>query len=745
MNRKSKIIVSIICILLVLLILLGLTYGYYLTKINGNTNDKSISINMADLELTYDDVDGLIEAPNILPGDVITKSFTVKNTGNTKINDYAVYLSDVVNTFEDKDDLNLTLTCTSDKGNCKGTNIIYPKDDLILITNDIEQGELQSYELKVEFIETNDDQSDNMDKIISGNILIKDLKELGNKVVNNDGADSATIDNSKLLSNYRIYGNSLQGDISFDYQQLETISATQPNSNPRTAGFNTGYKWKEVSKIEVTMQFLNTPTNGSMIFKSITSSASDSASPYISSGTNNVYFNGITGSVTTDYTREELTNNGLKTLEINIDSNESEYYIYFGAWNDAAYSANWQLKSLKIYNLNNNLVRDWVPCYRKSDNVIGIYDRIHDYFQSNKGTGTLKKGVTLPTPNEPLTISSVGDLVTDTTDEHYGKYKIPVITSGNLYNIETQGAPYKGQVQDNKIITSGCTATYITTYQYLSNYLGKTVTISFDLTTSEDGTFLIYQYQSNGIGVDFSDPHPSMVAGKKKKIVVTGVVKELPNKNPNYSKGAIAIYKSGYAGTYTIENIQFEFGEEATDYKPYSEPNITNIYLDEPLRKVGEFADYIDFKTKSVVRNVGVYDLQNITFNITSSVYVGQKTLPFQVNSAVGLSTNYLLSTHFINAYNDYGGGKATNHLMVWNKNSIRVQGYGNENFTSGSILKQFMQEQANIGKPVLLYYPLSTETKEEIEVGNINIENASSFAVNTSINTSKIELDYIK
>ena len=39
-------------------------------------------------------------------------------------------------------------------------------------------------------------------------------------------------------------------------------------------------------------------------------------------------------------------------------------------------------------------------------------------------------------------------------------------------------------------------------------------------------------------------------------------------------------------------------------YKPYDEPITTNIYLDEPLRKVGDYADYIDSKNSKLVRNI---------------------------------------------------------------------------------------------------------------------------------------------
>lgn len=50
----------------------------------------------------------------------------------------------------------------------------------------------------------------------------------------------------------------------------------------------------------------------------------------------------------------------------------------------------------KIYNVkiytSGNLVRDFIPCYRKSDDVIGLYDLVNDAFYTNAGTGTFTKG-----------------------------------------------------------------------------------------------------------------------------------------------------------------------------------------------------------------------------------------------------------------------------------------------------------------------------------------------------------------
>ena len=45
-----------------------------------------------------------------------------------------------------------------------------------------------------------------------------------------------------------------------------------------------------------------------------------------------------------------------------------------------------------------------------------------------------------------------------------------------------------------------------------------------------------------------------------------------------------------------------------TSFEPYISPVTTNIFLDEPLRKVGDYADYVDFEKQKIVRNVEVLD-----------------------------------------------------------------------------------------------------------------------------------------
>ena len=190
MNRKQKIIVSITGIFLVLLILVGLTYAYFLTRIQGNTNTKSISVTTADLKLTYGDGNGIIAPTDkLLPGTTLqSKTFTVTNEGDSKT-EYGVIFDKVFNELSRQQDLVYTLNCTSTIGNCNGvTNeTIFPngggtKDNGtgygIAVTNSIEKNAVHTYTLVVKYLDPNVDQSEDMGKTIQARVNIADLKSL---------------------------------------------------------------------------------------------------------------------------------------------------------------------------------------------------------------------------------------------------------------------------------------------------------------------------------------------------------------------------------------------------------------------------------------------------------------------------------------------------------------------------------------------------------------------------------------
>lgn len=52
---------------------------------------------------------------------------------------------------------------------------------------------------------------------------------------------------------------------------------------------------------------------------------------------------------------------------------------------------NHRIYYFKLYN-QGSVVRDFIPCYRKRDDEIGLYDLVEGVFYTNKGTGLFTKG-----------------------------------------------------------------------------------------------------------------------------------------------------------------------------------------------------------------------------------------------------------------------------------------------------------------------------------------------------------------
>ena len=650
MSRKNKIIISVTGIILVLVTLIGLTYAYYLTRINGNTNDKSVTVSLANLELTYSDGNGLIEATNIVPGEVIaTKTFSVENTGDKKVINYTVYLDDVINTFENKNDVKLTLTCTSSKGNkCTGTEITYPSTDTLLSINDIEVEEKHNYELKVEFIETNTDQSIDMNKELSGNIIIRDLKGTGSEITNTKGTNSVSVDNAKLLSNYRIYGNSVQGENLFNKNTAERQYA-----------------------------YINTSNN-------TYSGSSDSASLIIPCETNTSYkISHNTPNMAIfriAYINDEVPNIGSSVNANNVTiANSNENILYLETGNECKYI----------------VVQGNASSY---DNFIKTLE--------------VKK---IPTPNNSLEINSVGDLVTDTNDSNYGKYKIGVKTTGkNLFNLN------RAEKDKGLVWASGI-------------YYNLVGSVASDFIEVQKNSTYVSKYNLQVIYFDKNYNYISSFNGSNVTKTFT-----ITNENCKYVK--IAFRPSDNTGTTdfkTVGDLMLEENKTVSDYQDYIE-QITNIYLDEPLRQISNYTDYMDFKSGKVVRNIkelkfdGTEDWKNYTTTNVNQMYLENLISSTSSSCLSNIAPYGVLA----NSRQNYKYGCYT----VTSGTGIAFQLYGWNSSLTVSQWKTWLNTNN-----VMADYILKETLEESISLPSIDLNKVKYINIESSTNPSSIELDYVK
>lgn len=183
MNRKTKIIVNVTGIILIILMLLSLTYGYFMTKVKGNTNTKSIQASSAKKIVEYTDLSEEISGKIIEPGYETIKIFTVKNIGTTSAT-YHIYLDNVINDFIRTQDIIYTLyrkegNNTIDTANLSESDIvasgIFPQiNNYILINENIETpNNYYTYALKINYINSEEIQDEDQGHTFSFKVQIK--------------------------------------------------------------------------------------------------------------------------------------------------------------------------------------------------------------------------------------------------------------------------------------------------------------------------------------------------------------------------------------------------------------------------------------------------------------------------------------------------------------------------------------------------------------------------------------------
>ena len=228
-----------------------------------------------------------------------------------------------------------------------------------------------------------------------------------------------------------------------------------------------------------------------------------------------------------------LDNTLIKTLSTSSFTSTINLYVFalnelfIGSTNIETRNCTAKLYELKIYD-DNILIRDFVPCYRKSDNEIGMYDLVSNQFYTNVNLKpiignkkVLKKyiGENLvygkETPNYEQKVNYTmlyyyGDECTDITGgwSIYGKYRSPTISKNtdhlyinissgwktgafgmtnsiDLTNFTCLLSLYKGKSSvTTKVITVQTSKATNSTYGSLDNVTGRISYLELPYTTA---------------------------------------------------------------------------------------------------------------------------------------------------------------------------------------------------------------------------------------------------------------------
>ena len=213
----------------------------------------------------------------------------------------------------------------------------------------------------------------------------------------------------------------------------------------------------------------------------------------------------------------------------------------------------------------------------------------------------------------------------------------------------------------------------------------------------------------------------------------------------------IYIY-SGATFENTILKPQLVLGEISTDYEPYAEPTTTNIYIKEPLRKIDEYFDYIDFEKGVVHRKIYNEFFKTVTSasseNTTYKKFItniSKKPLLKSLNpssSNAGDMAGYAVSNKFQQSKVNYNNlGKNPNLIQSY----ITTGGaYRVANTFDDSSITTVAQANEKLGDGFDVCYVLETPIEQKIELPEILTNKGTNIiSTDTAVQPSNMEVTY--
>lgn len=165
-ESNAKIVGTLVLAIVILIAIVATgTYSFYAATVNQSNPDNKVSKEAAKLD--FEIVDGSLTGDNLIPGDTVTKTFSIKNKGNVEGN-YSIVWKSVTNNFANKSDLIVTLVED-------GTEIIRASDNKTLPATTttpvtikdnltIPAGATKNYTLTITYKNTSNNQMEDMGK-----------------------------------------------------------------------------------------------------------------------------------------------------------------------------------------------------------------------------------------------------------------------------------------------------------------------------------------------------------------------------------------------------------------------------------------------------------------------------------------------------------------------------------------------------------------------------------------------------
>lgn len=399
----------------------------------------------------------------------------------------------------------------------------------------------------------------------------------------------------------------------------------------------------------------------------------------------------------------KLNNQELKTFPDNSGNDINakvtilnSYDITNGTMSDT-YGFIGKLYTCKIYD-NDTLVRNFIPCYRKTDNVVGLYDLVNGVFYTNAGTGAFTYGtaVTLPNPDYPIEVENVS-----------GEVEVKV-ENKNFIDLSS----YSGTHNEDGSLTVNNTSS--------SAIAGITVILTGKIPA---GT---YKFSNISGGAAFLQDKTHSGYTTQINVGSTFTVEYDGESTLRF------VFANQAANSTRTYKLQLEPGSTATSYEPHEEQTATFPLAQGQVLHLGD-----------TLEDDGIHQKRNATiFDSSASIIYSSTNLAFSIMMPSNYNNRGIV---FCNKYkyNNTAGTSA----QLSNYECTGLGGNGkyfhlkDNRFSTSTEFKNYIIEQYEAGTPLIVEYELATEiiipyTAEQQTAYN-NLKNLYSYKGTTHISSS--------
>ena len=322
------------------------------------------------------------------------------------------------------------------------------------------------------------------------------------------------MDKMMLKKQYMMYAPKKKGRLPSDFQEVEYIESTG------TQYIDSGYNIND-NKVKIQIKFRITDWNESGFYLGCGyvggENAFTASTSYLAIGSNTISAfpnqDSMVGVINElEMEANEITKkysfsiiNGIRgtgsysgTIKSNLSMPIFKGTLYSGCCDCRVYS-------FRLY-ANDVLQRDFIPCYRKSDNEIGMYDLVNGVFYTNQGSGEFLSGVDI------VNIDGYKQLDYIAGNNAYIEY--PYVTNG--YNIGFDisfDVPKTSLTQDTPIIQNDWLSNWVPLGMSLTDK-NKTYFGSYDMSNILYWTNDTYTYNEDRYLINYKNSNVISSIGK---------------------------------------------------------------------------------------------------------------------------------------------------------------------------------------------------------------------------------------